>query len=289
MAVSNSLELLGQEPEDVKKPEDDDLRLWSVTTLIGALDKPALMYWAAEQAAACALNQRNTWQAIEKDNGPEEAIKWISGARFRTPKGERGAAELGSAVHATIEQYTLTGVRPEVDAEIAPYLEQFDMWAQKFQPEYQATEVTVLSPTYGYAGTSDGFFTLQDTRFIFDIKTSKKSFDRSGQPTSPFPEVALQLSSYRFAELAAVWRPRRFERFRRRYYLLSEAERSAAVPVPEVDYGLALHITPEHCVAYPVKCDESIFEQFLFVVEAARFTFETSKSVIGAPLEMGGM
>jgi len=278
---------LGQGVEDVKMPADDDLRHWSVTTLIGALDKPALMYWAAEQAALCAIRQVATWQAIEGENGTAEAVKWISGARFRTPKGERGGAELGTAVHDAIETYTLTGNRPDIDAEIEPYLVQFDRWAQTWQPSYQATEVTVFAPTYGYAGTCDAFLTIDGVRFIADYKTSKKSFDKQGKPTSPYPEVALQLAAYRYAEMAAVWRPRRFEKFRRRYYLLSENERSAAVPVPEVDAGLAVHITPEHCEAYPVRCGEDVFEQFLFVVEAARYLFETSRIVIGPPLTKG--
>ncbi len=84
--------------------------------------------------------------------------------------------------------------------------------------------------------------------------------------------------------MAAVWRPRRFEKFRRRYYLVSEAEKAMAVPVPEVDHGLVLHITPEHCVAWPMDCGRDIFDAFLYVVEAARWQFETSKTVMGLPL-----
>ena len=29
------------------KPQEEDLRFYSVTTLINVLDKPALMYWAS--------------------------------------------------------------------------------------------------------------------------------------------------------------------------------------------------------------------------------------------------
>lgn len=282
--TANPLELLGQPIEDVKKPEAEDLKCWSVTTLIGALDKPALMYWAAEQTAKCAVEQYSAWVAIAKSAGQAEAIKWLTSARFRTPEGERTAADLGTAVHAAVEEYTLTGNRPEVDAEVAPYLEQFDRWAQVWQPAYLATEVTVYSPRYGYAGTCDGFFVLDGTPCIFDLKTSKKSVDKQGKPVGVYPEIALQLAAYRYAELAAVWRPRRFEQMRRRYYLLSEEEQAAALPVPAVDAGVGIKITPGSCIAYPVRCDDEIFERFLFVVEAARFVFETGKAVVGAPL-----
>lgn len=276
---------LGQTPLEGQKPADDDERMWSVTTIIGALDKPALLYWAAEQTATCAVDQLDTVRAMVNDGDRADTIKWLRDARFRRPKGERTAAELGTAVHEACEQFALTGTRPEVDPDVAPFLDQFDRWCQKFSPTYEAAEVTVYSPRYGYAGTCDAFLSVDGVRFIVDYKTSKKSYDARGKATGPYPEVALQLAAYRFAELAAVWRPRRMEQFRRRYYLLGEAEKAMAVSVPEVDTGLVIHITPEHCDAYPVDCDASVYRSFLYVLEAARWQFQTSKTVIGLPLQ----
>ena len=54
---------IGQEPIEVDKPEADDISLWSVTTIIGALDKPALMYWAAQQTADAAIDSSATAMA----------------------------------------------------------------------------------------------------------------------------------------------------------------------------------------------------------------------------------
>lgn len=281
--MTDTLEL-GQTPVDGLKPADDDLRLWSVTTIIGALDKPALVFWSAEQTALAAVHQQNAWQGLAHAN-PDEAVEWLKNARFKRLPGQRSAAELGTAVHDVCEQYALTGVRPDVDDEVRPFLDQFDEWLGKFQPSYQATEVAVYSPTYGYAGTCDGFLTVDGVRLIIDYKTSRKSVDGKGKPTGPYPEVALQLAAYRFAEMAAVWRPRRMEKFRRRYYLLSPAEQEAAVPVPEVDGGAVIHLTPEHCDMYPVRCDRPVHEAFLFVQEAARWQFQLSKDVIGAPMQ----
>ncbi len=275
---------IGQAPLEGQKPNDDDQRMWSVTTIIGALDKPALLYWAAEQTATAAVDQLDTVRAMIKDGDRADTIKWLRDARFRRPKGQRTAADLGTAVHEACETYALTGERPDTDDEVAPFLDRFDEWCQKFQPTYEAAEVTVYSPQYGYAGTCDAFLSVDGVRFIVDYKTSKKSWDAKGKATGPYPEVALQLAAYRYAELAAVWRPRRMEQFRRRYYLLGEAEKAMAVPVPEVDTGLVIHITPDHCDAYPVDCSEDIHTSFLYVLEAARWSFQTSKSVIGMPL-----
>lgn len=276
---------LGQPALDGQKPADDDERHWSVTTILGCLKAEGLLYWTAEEAAKAAVNSAASLQARIEEEGRQAVIKWLRDARFRRAKGERTAAELGTEVHAACESYALTGQRPDVDAEVQPFLDQFDRWAQEFQPVYQAAEVTVYSPSYGYAGTCDAFLTVGGVRCIVDYKSSRKSFDNRGNPTTPYPEVALQLAAYRHAELAAVWRPRRMEQYRRRYYLLGAAEREMAVPVPEVDTGLVIHITPDHCDAYPVECGPDIFEAFLFIQEAARWQFQTSKTVIGRPLE----
>lgn len=278
---------IGPEPEDVKKANPDDQRFWSVTTIIGTLDKPALVYWASDMTARAAIDDQDIWLPMAKKD-PTEAHRWLTGARFRKPAGQtRSAAELGTAVHSAIETYTLTGIKPDLepDDEVVPYLDQFDRWAQRFQPEYQAAEVTVYHPEYGYAGTCDAFLTVDGVRFIADYKTTRKSYDSKGKPTGPYPEVALQLAAYRYAALAAVWRPRRVEQFRRRYYLLSPEEQAAAVPVPEVDTGLVIHITPDHCTAHPVDCAEGTYDYFLFALEIARWTFDASKQVIGDVLE----
>jgi hypothetical protein len=285
---------LGQPAIEGATPAADDLRLWSVTTILGALDKPALLYWAAEQSALAAVHNEATWRGMLADDDPAcphidaavcPALKWLRDARFRKPKGMRSATELGTIIHDACEQYALSGTRPEVDDEVRPFLDRFDDWLGRFGPVYQATEVAVFHPELGYAGTADGFLTIDGVRYIFDIKTTRKALDSQGRPSEPYPEqVGLQLAAYRWARYAAVWRPRRAERMRRRYYLLGPDERELAVPVPQVDTGLVIHITPEACDAFPIVCDESVFEAYLAAQDAARWLFQDSKRVMGEPL-----
>jgi ATP-dependent exoDNAse (exonuclease V) beta subunit len=271
---------------DVAKPEPEDLRMYSVTTIIGALDKPALLWWAAQETAKAAVNQAGYLAKRVDTEGVDAVVKDLSGARFKTPKGQRTAADLGTAVHDALEQLALTGVFPDVDDEVRPFIEQADRWMQKFQPTYIAAEMTTYSPTYGYAGTLDAIFEVDGVRFLVDYKTSRKSFDARGKPTSPYPEsVGIQLAAYRYAEYAATWRPRRYEYMRRRYYLLGMDERETAVPVPEVDTALVLHLTPEHCVAFPINADKVAHDAFLYVLESFRWVNQISKTVMGAPLE----
>jgi hypothetical protein len=305
MTATDTLLQLGQPADDGATENDDDLRLWSVTTLIGCLDKPALLYWAAEQTASAAVAIADSLPKRIEEDGPEEVVKWLRDARFRRPKGRLSNASLGTCAHTACEEYALTGVRPDDDrlaqivqaeggarfngvaAEVAvlkQMLDQFDDWLQRFQPAYQATEVTVYHPDYGYAGTCDGFLSIDGTPFIIDYKTSREGYDARGNAKTPYPEAALQLAAYRHATHAAVWRPRRIEKFRRRYYLLSDAERDQAVPVPDVEGGLVIHLTPDHCEAFATRCDERVFDAFLYVVEASRWVNGLSKEVIGMPI-----
>jgi hypothetical protein len=281
-----ALPVLGEQPKLVA-PAADDERYWSVTTIIGCLDKPALVPWAANKTAEAAVDKLDTVSSILQSDGRDEAIRYLQNARFRVGKGLRSATELGKAVHAACEYKAIHGrYRPEDanDKELRPFLVQYDRFLDEFQPEMDAAEVTVFSPTFGYAGTCDAFMRLQGTSFICDYKTSRDDVDGQGKNKGPYPEVALQLSAYRYADLAAVWRARQVEQFKRRYYLLSPSERELAAPVPEVDHGLVIYITPERYGVYPVRCDESIFEHFLHTIDAARFVLDIGKSVVGNPL-----
>jgi hypothetical protein len=268
--------------EAVVQPADDDERLWSVTTILKeSSSNQGLIEWAASETAKAAVGGLRTLQAILDDSGADEAVKWLKDARYRPRKGERSAAELGTAVHHACETYALTGVKPTVDAEVAPFLDQFDRWVQAHQPEYEAAEMTVYSPTYGYAGTLDGIIKVDGARVVADYKSSKKDRDDKGKLRSPWPDVALQLAAYRYADFAGPWRTRRYESFRRRYYLLNAEERQDAIEIPEVDGGLCLYLTPERCEAYPVRCDKTIFMAFLYAVERARWSLETQRTVLG--------
>ena len=294
--MTTQLERRGQEPLDGQKPAADDLRMWSVTTIIGVLDKPALLYWAAGLTADAAVDQLPFVQQMLENRGRDETWKWLRDARFRRPKDRLSDAEFGTQFHALAEEYTLTGVKPTPTREVfkkdldlaVACLDQFDRWLHEHQPEYLATEVTVYNATYGYAGTCDCFLSIDGVPLIGDYKSSKKSKDGQGRPTTLYPEVALQLAAYRYAEVAAVWRARRFESFRRRYYLLSQAEQDQGVPVPEVAGGIGIKVTPEHCTAYPVKCDTEVFDALLYILETARWSFDLSQRVLGEPLVAPG-
>ncbi len=279
---------IGMFPDrNVPKPDPEDARLWSITTIIGVIKSPAIDYWSRQQVAKAAVSIRGSLATRVEEDGEEAVEKFLMDAPFRKPKGQRSAAQLGTDFHAVAEEIGITGKCPYIapDDELAPLVGQFLKWLDRAQPEFLAAEMPVYNLTYGYAGTADGIMKLQGMPLNFDYKTSRKSRDSKGNPTAPYPEVALQIAAARYAEHAVPVPPRRAEVFRRRYYLFGAGEAASALPVPAVEGGIAIHVTPEHCDAYVLRCDEPIFNSFLYRLEDARFEFDTSKHVIGDILQ----
>jgi hypothetical protein len=293
---------------DVDAAGPDDTQFWSVTTILKVLASRALEYWAIKRCAEDAIEYQGVWQPMLEQMGREEAIKWMCKARDRRPKYQLGADQLGTVVHKLCEMYALTGVRPDrqtiedlivanakdsvrLDAEIAivtAMIDQFDNWLQRFTPVYTAAEMAVYSRKYGYAGSLDAIFTIDNVRLLIDYKTRREPLTARGGPQLPYKETALQLAAYRHADACAVWRARRTEIFRRRYYLLSTTENGLAVPVPEVDGAGCLIITTQSCELYPVKADRSVFEFFLHTQECFRWEEDEGRRVIGDALVKEG-
>src|SRR4029450_9378797 len=87
-------------------------------------------------------------------------------------------------------------------------LDRFDEWAMRAQPSYMATEVVVYNLSRGYAGTADAFLRVAGMPLGGDYKSTREPYDYKGRPKTPYPEWALQVTAYRHAERAAVWRGR---------------------------------------------------------------------------------
>lgn len=294
--MTDTIPRLGQDPIKVDQPEPEDERHQAVTAVIGALDKPALVYWAAKTTAEAAVDQSDVWQSRLKNEGRGSAIDYLKGARFRRG-GRLSAADLGTQAHGLFQQFAVTEKRPPVPRRLGDrvlhvedvralgmMLDQFSRFLDEFAPQYLCAEVAVFNRTYGFAGTADAFLVIDGIPLIADYKTSPDTFDAKGKVKGPYPEVALQLAAYRHAEFAAVWRARRWESNQRRYYLLNQTEIAMAREVPEADGGIAIYITPEHYAVHPVRCDDRVFEAFLYVQEAARWVQQGAPRAVGAPM-----
>jgi hypothetical protein len=273
---------LEAEQDEPQKPLKQDLTLWSVTTIIRQIGgAEGLINWAVGKTADAALEDQAIWQAMVDKGQHKEARAYLAGARWRPRPGcSLTDAEAGSLFHRLAERWIFDGRRPPCDnREVNALLDSFGKWLDSAQPTFDALEMTVYNPLEGYAGTLDAIISVDGKRFVLDYKTSLDPDE--GKRKKPWHSVAPQLAAYRHAQFVAVWKARCEERYSRRYYLLSEDERANALPMPEIEGGYCLHVTPWHEDLYYVRTGDDIYRDgFLSAVDAARWTLRLADTAI---------
>ena len=169
--------------------ELDGEQVISVTKAIGeGYPKPGLVGWAADEGAKLVLNR---WpELLELD--PADRYKLVRDARFAT---QRAATVRGTKVHE-LAQRLQAGEEVEVVEEYVGHVDAYLDFVEQWRPRELLVEAPVFSRELRYAGTLDLIADLADGhRWLLDWKTSKGE---------PWPEAALQLAAYRFADFALV-------------------------------------------------------------------------------------
>jgi hypothetical protein len=210
----------------------------SVTAVLAAKGVGfGLVNWYASQAAQYAVNSYDEWFGLPRD----EAIKRISSAPRRS--AERSAG-VGTDAHAYAE--SLLSIPGEFELPAAP--DEFmggdnatdnvrailtTLWPY----EVVATECTVYSLTYGYAGTFDALLRIDGKLCLCDWKSNKRVY----------PEMALQQAGYRYAD----------------QILMSDGQ---FIDMPQVDETLILHIPKQgdHSIV-SIKTGAPEFAAFLAI------------------------
>lgn len=159
-----------------RDPRTDTL-VPSVTTVLGALSKPALPGWAARVVAEQAAAMKSSLGNLED----AEIVDLLKGAPWRS---SGRAAARGTSVHSVIEQ-KLAGhdIEPDETGVVAPWVESVDKFLSENTVEMWHTELTMFGD--GYAGTCDFVGKVNGVPCYADWKTGKDLY----------PEVALQLSA----------------------------------------------------------------------------------------------
>ena len=165
----------------------------SVTKIIGdCTDKSrALTQWSANQVVAWI--QLNC--AKSRGNFPHYKVndEQLNQARFNFREVSDEALKVGSAVHAAIEDYLMTGKEPDTDhAQVVSGFLAFLEWMDEHKVKPIAIEETV----YGnyFAGTLDLRCNLNGVPYVIDFKTSKAIYANDYGPQiaayrSTFPDV----------------------------------------------------------------------------------------------------
>jgi hypothetical protein len=208
----------------------DDRKLISVTTIIEhGIPKPALLHWAAWEVARCAMHWLGRLVSAHGEEERHEATKWLQGAAERK---RDSAADLGSAIHVAAEARILGAPVPEPTEEQRPFLVAFERFCDRWQPQWEATEMVLANFTDGWAGTCDAWAWMilpdvgpEPVLVIIDFKSGK----------NVYPEAALQLAAYSRAETG----------------FLRDGTR---VTPPHAIHGVVVHLRPDKYVSgYAVK------------------------------------
>jgi hypothetical protein len=190
---------------------DGDL-LPSVTHILSAIGKPALIHWAANQERSlvteAAADLFEQWgRELVPPVMPRSAYLATLLSKLGQVKAHQKelakAGEIGSQTHRLIEWTMRTalgndaGPKPVVSDKALWGFMAFEDWAKSVSLKPVLIERTVYSKTHGYAGTMDLLARVNGAMTLIDFKTSK----------GIYPESFLQSVAYQVAMIEMGYLP----------------------------------------------------------------------------------
>lgn len=246
----------------------------SVTTILSAVAKENLHYWAAKVVQEKALDMvpalvkslRHKPCDMKGDDRCRACRDCVALELRREPDRVRDeAADRGKRVHKVADHYVLHGQIRDHDADIADYVQQWLRWRDTHQVTFDASEVTVINRDHGFAGTLDGIIRcgwlppkwkhLIGVPLIDDLKTGKGIYDTH----------ALQLAAYRCPG-NVVMLPNGDE-----------------LPLPDCDpeIGALVQVRPDDFWMRPAQVGTRTFNTFLHVLGLYRDLHDFGPEVVG--------
>jgi hypothetical protein len=200
-----------------------------ITSVIGVMDKPALVGWAKRETAIAAVRNWPALRAMMEQYPPGDGdLAYHPAVSFlkATPGFQRdSAADIGTRVHA-IAEAVQKGEKPVIADDVVPFAEAYIRdFLEPFKPKSHPLYIEAMVYDSGasglclpYGGTMDLFCEISGETWLLDFKTN-----RSGA----YAETALQLAAGRYAEF--IGRPGDPKKY----------------PVPKVDRCGVVWVRPE--------------------------------------------
>ena len=160
----------------------DGERMTGVTTILGTIAKPALIGWAARMA--CEFISEHS-PRVDDHVIPHWQVSdmVLAEAKNAHTKKKEAGAMAGTDTHTLAEEYIKDMIAHGGTAEFGTKpdwkpIEPFMQWAIKENIRFIASEQRLYSKQMFVAGTADFIFEKDGKRYIGDIKTYKKLWDR---------------------------------------------------------------------------------------------------------------
>lgn len=168
----------------------DGKNLTGVTTILGVINKPALIPWASKMVADTVLEK---WKSGVKYTQEEIDAIVLEAKKMPTTRRDM-AADVGVIVHKAVEEW----IGGKSDYEILKALglqaknmfSKFREWATDKNVKFLGSEQRVYSEKYWYAGTFDMIAEIDGKKYLGDLKTTSGIYGRE-----PFAQCA----AYRLA------------------------------------------------------------------------------------------
>lgn len=157
----------------------DGKSLTGVTTIIGILDKPALVQWSANMAVDYIAKEIKS-----RDCDMQKMVDFIlPEARKAWAKKRDKAGDIGTEVHQMIEYYANSQIKGEknvivsTNAKVQKMFDKFVEWAEENQVKFLLSEQKIYSEKHWFAGTVDLIIEIKGRKYIADIKTARDIYN----------------------------------------------------------------------------------------------------------------
>lgn len=159
----------------------------SITTVLKAEAKDALVQWAADQTAGYAVANAHRLLTMSEDRG-FKMLRWVHSTTPKQIDGQldlnnyhsgvlNDASEMGTWAHEWVQGDVVPELDyPSTDNVNPIYWDMVEAWntfssGKEIRPHF--TERTVWNAELGYAGTLDGVWEIDGKYYLLDIKTSR--------------------------------------------------------------------------------------------------------------------
>lgn len=237
-----------------KHPNQKNLSVPSVTSILDMLPAPFLRQWNSKVTANAAVDNIEYVNGLILANQHEKAKAWLKAAAERELNT---AADTGDRVHKALEDRIADPSTP-YDDDLEPFIKNFDTFCVEYEPEWLHVEKSVFSVTHMYAGSFDAIAKIRDKVTLLDFKTTRSGISA---------KVALQLAAYSRADVMF--------------------EEDVEVPMPAVDQAAALWLRPDKWGLFPLRIDDDIFQTFLALRRTFEWDSRQSKTAMLAPSTYG--
>lgn len=210
----------------------------SVSSILGLLDKPAILYWSIKKTVGYIGEHLPELRAAGlTEDGALEILRKAKSAAMEEAKLQ---ANIGTQVHNLIHQYLLgeTVYTEELDEKVFNAYNGAIGWLKEIGYKSLGIERGVYHPILDYAGILDTYGTARDKTILLDWKTTDIWKEKNGQlyyTEQPYTEMKIQPVAYAYAlqemqgiTISEVWVVRLDKNTgKAEPYLLDEKESSA--------------------------------------------------------------